>query len=383
MSNNAAAGSSRAPTANVRGSGVPRPRGNPNTDKFPSFNRALSPATYAAAQGIGLDNSGARELALGMTSSVTELIATIPSSYRDALSGLLTGLNDDLIKLQSSVAVKDRLSKAKAEHSLPTELRSLAVPTLQLHKRFLESGGSPLVVSVEMKVDEFRWKLLDDMIEAKSQEIVFYEARVAPATVLKSLDTAVLAAWESIQRYARVPTEIQACIDRGVAITNFIELEVSPALTALNGRVRSAIPSYYSRVCNMHARSVEREAAKKVAKVDLKAVADTNMSDDDNPVSRSDIASLEKKIASLQSSLTKASTSKSASGPERSKGSSSRGKPYQRESARMSTGGRPPSQKQRPPQQQQDRVPNKNVRRQPSGSSSKGKGKAPAKPPRK
>lgn len=312
MSSNAAAGSSRTPAANARGSGVPRPRGNPNTDKFPSFNRALSPATYAAAQGIGLDNSGARELALGMTSSVTELISTIPSSYRDALSGILTGLHDDLVKRQSSQVVKDRLAKAKAEHSLPTELRSLAVPTLQLHKKFLESGGSPLIVSVEQKVDTLRWTLLDDMIEAKKQEIAFYDERVAPTTVLKSLDSAVLAAWENIERYAKVPKEIRACIDKGVAITNFIELEVSPALTALNKRVREAVPTYYSRVCNMHAQSVEREVAKKTAKVDLKAVADVEMSEDD-PVSRSDISSLEKKIAALQSSLTKASTSKSVS----------------------------------------------------------------------
>ncbi|KAH9846185.1 hypothetical protein C2E23DRAFT_907975 [Lenzites betulinus] len=177
--------------------------------------RALSPALAALSLGSGAGASAAestaasdfiRRQAYEKANTVTELIATIPANYREALGTELRFISDLTEKLVTARSIHRKIESAIADGQIPSHLL-LKVPELQACKEFRESGKLQTVnQAVSKSIAAAQSAVMETALAGKQAEVEHLEGLLARDSVIKRMSDLVLSRWGSIRDRSQIPT---------------------------------------------------------------------------------------------------------------------------------------------------------------------------------
>jgi len=154
-----------------------------------SIARALSPsigAITAAFESSPESASSARHFALQAANSVEEVIAMIPSDYRDVLRAPLFGVSSTVVKLYNARATVARWLQHQAAGTIPAHMRA-AAPEVQLTKGFLEGEGAAHKAALAKGHQEYLSAVLAASLAAKQDDIKFLDASLEPKRLYEEL----------------------------------------------------------------------------------------------------------------------------------------------------------------------------------------------------
>jgi len=168
---------------------------------FPSFSRALSPATIGVAVASSgadpLDGVSSRLNALALAKSLDEVIATVPLSYRETLRGPLKDLVQ-LVEKSTSVRVSlMKLVQHRTTGTWPPQLAGMKVPAFQVTGAYAVTQP-PILATMASDFAAFRVDTLNNAVDLKQAELEHLEELLAQKTYLPDLRKAAAEKWQEI-----------------------------------------------------------------------------------------------------------------------------------------------------------------------------------------
>lgn len=172
------------------------------------FARALSPmhsAIASASSAPAEDKALARRAAYQGAATVDELIAMVPSDYRQVLREPLLKVASYTDKLCSARRVLLRYEQHKAAGTFPPSLSAKA-PTVQLTKEFSETPeAAARKKALEEGHQAYLVQLLANAIAAKQDDVLFLEKALTPEALLVPLQQEIMSHTDSILKGSKVP----------------------------------------------------------------------------------------------------------------------------------------------------------------------------------
>lgn len=160
-----------------------------------NFTRALSPlaASIAAASSAEEeDKDHARRAPLLSANSVEDLVAMVPSDFRNVLRDPLHEVAALTGKLCSAREVLARLRQHQAAGTFPSNLRAKA-PEVQVSKEFSSSPGNAELVKQRVAGHhEYLTAMLANAVRSRKDDVDFLEAALTPQQLIKQLSPLVV-----------------------------------------------------------------------------------------------------------------------------------------------------------------------------------------------
>jgi hypothetical protein len=250
-----------------------------------SLLRALSPATLGVSIANALqepaekpgDNSAAisaRLAALSLATSLEEVIATIPLSYRDALGAFLKDLTSKAEKAASVSASLRKLRAHQAAGTWPPQLSGLKPPQFQVTKSF--EGTNPQVIGqMTTAYAEYRSDILEKAITLKQLEQTYCEAFLMPAGYIPKMRHLALDIFRPLADVHKRPV----WKDNRAGEPEIDSWKADPALAAQLTRLIDDLPQIGFYAIEIQRQRSSRDLQKLNAKLALKETADVEMGD--------------------------------------------------------------------------------------------------------
>ncbi|CDO76749.1 hypothetical protein BN946_scf184314.g1 [Trametes cinnabarina] len=176
-----------------------------------AFARAMSPVIAAQQQAFPKEDPAAvalrvRREAYSKAISITDLIFTIPSNYRDVLAPVVRKTADHAEKLANAQASLRKLESALADGHPPSHLL-LKTPELQGCKEFREEGGLETVNnSIRESVQAAQTAVVKAAIAGKKAEVDLLRGRLDNAYLFIAYKDAVTSRFVQVREQNKVPT---------------------------------------------------------------------------------------------------------------------------------------------------------------------------------
>ncbi|KAJ3910997.1 hypothetical protein F5877DRAFT_86653 [Lentinula edodes] len=308
------------------------------------FFRALSPAIQSFAGSSSATTASDKRLSgafhlLASAANVNEVLATLPDTYRDVLTGPLQGVRATANRLCSARKSLASLEAHKASGTIPPSIPKTSLD-LQLTAEFKTSAdGLTVTKAVSDLSAEFRQNLFAQQILAKSTEIKVLESKITPDKLLRELSPIITSNYASLKERMKraVFEDVQISNDRGQPSgqteLRFVRWEESPELEPQYRDLLSNCVQYAFRIIQLVEAMFAKQEGKRKEKRELKAAADVEMADLTQPG------------PSLQSTIDKAVAAQvraALKGKKRDSSSSSKkktsGRPEKKSAAKSSAG---------------------------------------------
>ena len=236
--------------------------------------RLSSPAVLGTVLNTTFDAPSDRQAALGMADSFGEVIAVLPTTYRETLRPHLRRLADIASKCDGVRVSVSRLRRHKAESTWPPQLLGVHKPRFELTREFSETSPGT-VANMDAAFAAYRIAALDSAIELKSAEVDHLETLLRPQTYMASLFTVMATSYEGVKQKHQQPN-FDPALKGEVKITGWAE---SPIYLNEYKRLCMDLASICSRLILIERSKGQAEEAKKNAKSALKQAADVEMGD--------------------------------------------------------------------------------------------------------
>ncbi|KAJ7690450.1 hypothetical protein B0H16DRAFT_1752561 [Mycena metata] len=246
-----------------------------------TFFRATTPGANAQ---LGMPSSDAsdsasaalrRHTSLQGASTVEELIAMVPSDYRDVLTEPLRGISQLTSKLAGCRSTLAKWEQHLAAGTYPPHLRQKA-PEIQLTKEFGSQGAAVDSVSTLISSHQ-KWlrEALAQSIQTKQGEVAFLDDALSPAKLLAELQPLIELRGSEIITRMKVP--VFGPDAQGQTI--LLHWQDNPAAKALGMQVLEDAVVYAFRVISITESLVIKSELKFHKKKALSVQADVEMAD--------------------------------------------------------------------------------------------------------
>ncbi|KAF8828443.1 hypothetical protein HHX47_DHR3000031 [Lentinula edodes] len=254
------------------------------------FFRALSPAIQSFAGSSSATTASDKRLSgafhlLASAANVNEVLATLPDTYRDVLTGPLQGVRATANRLCSARKSLASLEAHKASGTIPPSIPKTSLD-LQLTAEFKTSAdGLTVTKAVSDLSAEFRQNLFAQQILAKSTEIKVLESKITPDKLLRELSPIITSNYASLKERMKraVFEDVQISNDRGQPSgqteLRFVRWEESPELEPQYRDLLSNCVQYAFRIIQLVEAMFAKQEGKRKEKRELKAAADVEMAD--------------------------------------------------------------------------------------------------------
>ena len=217
-------------------------------------------------------------------STVDEVIALIPSEYRDVLRAPLKGIQVTVEKLVAARTTLAKWEKHKASGTYPAFIASKP-PSLVLSSVYNASeAGAAHHRSVEEAHKAYLDLLLTNAIKAKSDDVLFLNASVELSRLQRELLPLVTQVADSLKASAKLPVYREKMnANTGVVDLELVEWEDNPTVSALAKEMRSDVALYSHRVFHLTEQRSLTVVKKQFEKKRVKEDADVEMKDATTP----------------------------------------------------------------------------------------------------
>lgn len=266
---------------------------------YPSFSRALSPASMAGALSLNESTPARRLLGLHKATGLLDILSFLPVSYRDVLKQPLQDLVSLVHKAANCQISYAKLSAHANKKTFPQQLNALHAPTFTVSKEFLETHADT-IKSVSDIADKAKTDTLAKMIDIKNQERAWLEEQLRTSTWFPSLMTKVQAHYTALKPTYQVPkfTNIGEPHPGGAG-DDFVDaafvMVSDPNFEVEYTNFRSDFPAIVNRLLQLERAKAEDANRKAREKVEIKASADVEMGS--VPTHADTIAMLDKRVA--------------------------------------------------------------------------------------
>ncbi|GJF01009.1 hypothetical protein PsYK624_173140 [Phanerochaete sordida] len=271
-----------------------QPRSGSSSTGIPSFTRALSPSMAGLVFGEQMGFNANEErfaISLARCTSLNDVQATVPTSYRVVTDPALASVYHDVERRVDIEAQHERLRQHKASGSLPSWLKGLAKPpALQFTKPFLDTlgGDSEFSALAKTTMETAVRSFLDAAIAEKKKELDFYVARTEPlqgiANLLRVVDGFWAAKLEPRHQVLKIVAGANAPSANDLVGPNAQELHglvTDPAMQKQHENIRRSVGRLHAAVVSLVLNRALIQQARNKSKEELKQAADVEMAVDD------------------------------------------------------------------------------------------------------
>jgi hypothetical protein len=281
-----------------------------------TFDRARTPTLSALAASTGKTNAdafAARQHVLLGANSLSELVAMVPSNYREVLKPFLVEASSNAEKRVRAKETHAKLVSLKDRDPIqfPSHI-AVKVHEVQLTKEFAATDeGRKAASDLAAANLSYKTALLDREISAKAENIVHLDRLLAVESFFSKMAPAILQRYSTLRLTHKVPKLVANTADGAEEGEIIVQSwDVSPALQAEYEMVAQDLSSYALRACAMVDGKAAAATSKIAAKKKLKESADVEMADATKPGPS---------IQSLVDRAVSAAVKKATSGPSKAK----------------------------------------------------------------
>jgi hypothetical protein len=223
----------------------------------------------------------ARHTALSAAETITELIAMVPTDYRNVLRPALLEYGVLATKLGTTRKALTKLKQHQAAGTIPTLVGPASV-SLQLTKEYAaDQEGATHMRHLQEATDAFRKTAANAALDTKEQEVVFLDSFFSPTAVSNKLGPIVEARYAELMTTSKIPhfeqeDERSPPTFNGKWLTN-------PATVQLHSQMVMDVVTYAHRVLHIVEARDSLITAKEMDKKKLAKTADVEMADATRP----------------------------------------------------------------------------------------------------
>ena len=241
--------------------------------------RAVSPGlatSIAAATTTEVDQlARTRRRALQLTSTVDELVGSIPHAYRDLLRPRLYEVASIVRKRDAAQKAVDKLTEHVAKGTWPPHLRH-ELTTAQLSSSFASTSlATENVTAAKEAFNKWRADQLSRDLTAKKLDVEHLNNQLKPEALFNSLAQAVSHRCDALVKRAQLP--VWGTGQEGGLV--LLKWAADPSIIELGEEVKNDLMLYVARVVSIVESSGAEEAAKLAKKKQLQKDADVEMAD--------------------------------------------------------------------------------------------------------
>jgi hypothetical protein len=245
-----------------------------STSTLPTFYRFPSPAVSATAADLHHDKPEARQAALGLADSFSDVLASVPTAYRECVKLGLKVLSDTAQKCEGVRISLLKLRGHQADGSWPPQLLGMHRPKFDITKEF--SGTSPVeVAQLDAAYNQSRASILEMAVELKSRELEHLEGLLYPQSYIPGLLESLNTRYGALKSNHQQPRYGNG-VNGDLVIIGW---EPIPIHRIEYERLCKDIAALASRVIVIERSKISAEEGKKAAKKALKNSADVEMGD--------------------------------------------------------------------------------------------------------